>query len=180
MVKKLHEWWEKLLGAKSSKKFTIKAPFGDAISAMGDIFNTWKDILEQKKKKTFEVAKKGFKDVLDKMKSIWSKWKDILGMKGKKTFTVERKGDSVPGGKGHRIGLREVPYDGYQAILHKGEAVMTAAEVNKMKRQGGDTYNNGDLTVNVYGSAGMSVDELATAVEKKIINVQKRRTAAWA
>lgn len=38
----------------------------------------------------------------------------------------------------------------------------------------------GAVVVNVYGSANMSVDELAAAVERKIIQMQKRRTSAWA
>lgn len=42
--------------------------------------------------------------------------------------------------------------------------------------------NNGvaPIVVNVYGSDNMSVNELAAAVEQKIIQMQKRRTQAWA
>ena len=40
---------------------------------------------------------------------------------------------------------------------------------------GGDT-----ITVNVYGSDNMSVDDLASAVERRLITMQKRRTQAWA
>ena len=40
--------------------------------------------------------------------------------------------------------------------------------------------NGSPITVNVYGSDGMSVNELASAVERKLINAQKRRTQAWA
>ena len=36
------------------------------------------------------------------------------------------------------------------------------------------------IVVNVYGSDHMSVDELANAVEQKLIQMQKRRQAAWA
>lgn len=39
---------------------------------------------------------------------------------------------------------------------------------------------SGSITVNVYGSEGMSVTELANAVERKLIQAQKRRTEAWA
>ena len=38
----------------------------------------------------------------------------------------------------------------------------------------------GNITVNVYGSDGMSVTELANAVERKLIQTQKRRSEAWA
>lgn len=40
--------------------------------------------------------------------------------------------------------------------------------------------NSGDIIVNVYGSDNMSVNDLANAVEQKLINMQKRRTQAWA
>jgi len=38
----------------------------------------------------------------------------------------------------------------------------------------------GDMIVNVYGSDNMSVNDLAAAVEQRIIQMQKRRTQAWA
>ena len=41
------------------------------------------------------------------------------------------------------------------------------------------TQPSGDVTINVYGSPGMDVNALAAAVEKRIIEVQKRRSAAW-
>ena len=41
--------------------------------------------------------------------------------------------------------------------------------------------NGGEgITVNVYGSDNMSVSELASAVEQRLIQAQKRRTQAWA
>lgn len=39
--------------------------------------------------------------------------------------------------------------------------------------------NGGDITINVYGTQGMSVAELAEAVEKRLIEAQKRRRLAW-
>ena len=38
---------------------------------------------------------------------------------------------------------------------------------------------SGAVVVNVYGSDNMSVDELAAAVEQKLIQMQRRRTLAW-
>ena len=38
----------------------------------------------------------------------------------------------------------------------------------------------GDIIMNVYGSDNMSVNDLANAVEQKLIQAQKRRTQAWA
>jgi len=37
----------------------------------------------------------------------------------------------------------------------------------------------GGIVINVYGSANMSVNELAAAVEQKLIQAQKRRSLAW-
>ena len=171
--------WKKLFGQKAKKNFTGEAPFSGAIKSMKDVFGKWKDILGQKAKKTYTILKSGFDGALDKMKSIWSKWKDILNQKSSKHFSITSSG-KVPSTPGHRIGLREVPYDGYEAILHKGEAVMTAAEVNKLKKQGDTTVNGGNMTVNVYGTDNMNVNELAAAVERRIINMQQRSTPAWA
>ena len=42
-----------------------------------------------------------------------------------------------------------------------------------------DGTNAAPIVVNVYGSDNMSVNELAAAVEQRIIQMQKRRTLAW-
>ena len=132
----------------------------------------------------YSVGKAIIQSLLSGFKAVWGSvvsWVDgkISGLKSK--FNAAKNIFKIGGGgTGHRIGLREVPYDGYEAILHKGEAVMTAAEVNKLKKGDTVTNNAGNLTVNVYGSNNMSVNELAAAVERRIVNLQKRRTEAWA
>ena len=42
-----------------------------------------------------------------------------------------------------------------------------------------EASNGGAIVVNVYGSDNMSVNELAAAVEQRIIQMQKRRSIAW-
>lgn len=171
--------WQTLMGQKKEKKFSVSAPFSAAISTILDVYNKWKDVLGQAASKTYSVFKNGFSGVLDSMKSVYNKWKDILAQKASKIFNIETHG-SVP--TGHRIGVREIPYDGYVATLHKGETVLTAAEANRYKEllnAGTKTYNGGNMTVNVYGSDNMSVTELAAAVEKRLVNMQKRRAFAW-
>ena len=42
------------------------------------------------------------------------------------------------------------------------------------------TGGGGDITINVYGSDNMSVSELASEVERRLIQAQKRRSQAWA
>lgn len=38
---------------------------------------------------------------------------------------------------------------------------------------------SGDINVNVYGAPGMDINQLADAVQQRIIQLQKRRSAAW-
>ncbi|MGG4344352.1 phage tail tape measure protein [Paenibacillus lautus] len=69
--------------------------------------------------------------------------------------------DSVTGVfKGHNGGLDRVPYNGYTASLHAGEAVLTREEA---KRYRGESGANGggssSVTVNIYG--GLTVREEA-------------------
>ena len=176
--------WQTLMGRKSTKSFSVRAPFTSAINMIKNVYNKWKDVLGQTASKTYSAITSGFSSAIDKMKSLWSRWRDILNQSSTKTFTTNYNTNGTPprGGGGQRIGLREVPYDGYQATLHKGETVLTAAETNRYKEllnAPSKGVNGGDLTVNVYGSDNMSVSELAAAVERKIIQMQKRRTLSW-
>ncbi|HZJ99935.1 MAG TPA: hypothetical protein VFC79_08015, partial [Tissierellaceae bacterium] len=58
------------------------------------------------------------------------------------------KSESIMKGKGHKTGLSNVPYDGYKAILHKNERVLTAQE-NKEYNKGktGVSINNLNITI---------------------------------
>ena len=171
--------WKKLTGQKGSKKFSVSTPFSGAIQSIKDTYNKWKDVLGQKASKTFSIVKEGFSSALESMKSVLSRWKDILAQKATKTFNIKSSGN-VPG---HRIGIREIPYDGYTAELHKGETVLTAAETNRYKEllNAGEkrSVTGGNITLNVYGSDNMSVQDLAAAVERRLIQAQKKRRLAW-
>ena len=58
---------------------------------------------------------------------------------------------SVSGGKprGHAIGLDFVPYNGYLAALHRGEAILTSYEADQWRRGRSDGENKG-TTINQY------------------------------
>ena len=54
------------------------------------------------------------------------------------------------------------------------------AQMDKMAdRMAGEKTNVAPMVINVYGAAGQSVNELAAAVEQRIIEAQKRRRLAW-
>lgn len=56
------------------------------------------------------------------------------------------------GGWGHYNGLNNVPYDGYQAVLHKGERVLTAEENKNYKETLNEkVVNNATIIVEIGG-----------------------------
>lgn len=59
----------------------------------------------------------------------------------------------------HRTGLREVPFDGYRAILHKGERVLTQPEADRYRR--GETVAKTE-NFNVYIGTVENKDERTT------------------
>ena len=65
----------------------------------------------------------------------------------------------------HRTGLREVPYDGYIAELHKGEMVLTAAEANQYQKASGSTTVS-NITVNNYSPKALTEAETARQFRK--------------
>ena len=50
---------------------------------------------------------------------------------------------------------------------------------DRMDKIAENAKGGGNVTVNVYASPGMNVNELAAEVERRIINTQKRRNLAW-
>ena len=75
----------------------------------------------------------------------------------------------TPGWGGHANGLPFVPHDGYLAILHQGERVLTARE-NRTYTFNNNTYFGG---VNLHN--GMEVDALTDSIARQ----QARQAAAY-
>jgi hypothetical protein len=61
----------------------------------------------------------------------------------------------------HANGLPFVPYDGYLAMLHRGERVMTASQ-NKSY-----TYNNNNYFGNVNLNNGLEIDALCDSIDRR-------------
>lgn len=82
----------------------------------------------------FSAGANAIKSLLRGLKSVWT---SITTWVSDKVNWIKEKfagaKADAKSGTGHRIGLAEVPYDGYQAILHRGETVLTAAETNKIE-----------------------------------------------
>lgn len=90
-------------------------------------------------KNGFNSAISGVKAFASSIGSIISKISSAYTWASKlwsKLTGADEKATSVKA-KGHRVGISEVPYDNYLAVLHKGEAVLTASETNQMANGGG-------------------------------------------
>lgn len=102
---------------------------------------------------------------------------------------VNASGTVAPSGTGeapadgsHAMGLDYVPFDGYRAIVHKGEAILTTEEAREWRSNQAAQQSfgvteaapqtQGNITVSgntfIVRDDGMSLDELALAIAQKI------------
>lgn len=95
----------------------------------------WQNLVAKLKKGVNAVVNSGpvqtAVNVVKKLIDWWDKLKKKLSKAI--TATVNTTGNAGKGTVGHRIGLQEVPFDNYPAMLHRGEAILTATEVNQYK-----------------------------------------------
>ena len=120
----------------------------------------------------YNAGKEIFTSVWNGLKSVWDSicnWvsEKVNWLVDKLAFW--RSGQAEMDGS-HRTGLREVPYDGYIAELHKGEMVLTAYEAKQYQKQGsfasGGTQSNTNITVNNYSPKALNEAESARQFKK--------------
>lgn len=109
-------------------------------------------------KALFTAGKEAFEALLDGIKETWQKIEKWVSSKVEwladklkfwENSSSKMESDNLSGKASnnntiyrHASGLAYVPYDGYKAELHKGEAVLTAQEVKRGKiNTGGNTFN---------------------------------------
>ena len=95
-----------------------------------------------------DVGKQVVNNLLSGIQSKWNSLKSWVSSAWagiKKLFTVSNSDVQMPTGGGvgggHAIGLDYVPYNGYQALLHRGEAVLTAREADQWRRGSASGYD---------------------------------------
>lgn len=103
------------------------------------IVNIWNQIKKKVAEKLNPVINSGpIQTLVSWVKSAISWWNDLkekLRHPIQAIINTSKRGSDNPGGTVQkRVGLREVPYDGYLASLHKGEAILTAAEANQYNK----------------------------------------------
>ena len=163
LLAKVTEVWTNIKTAVFNKIEEIKAAINDNLSyfknAGKNLFNALWDGL----KEVWNNLKSWVSDKVDWIKDKLSVWKKAK--------------DKMSGSDGsHRTGLQEVPFDGYRAILHKGEMVLTQPEAERYKKgnEGNRTEN-----FNVYIGTVENKDERTTEdFMREMEFYRKRRVSA--
>ena len=95
------------------------------------------------------------------------------------TGTTNTGGGGTDGNKS--VGMSYVPFDGYVATLHKGEAVLTAAQASTYRMGGGTSVSGIDYTALASAMAGMTMTmdsrTVGRIVEKSVSQAQGARVA---
>ena len=102
--------------------------------------------------------------------------------------------NKIPGVNIGKIGRLSLPRLAEGGVLNGAQTVIAGeagpeaiipldklfAQMDRMAdKMAGENNNASPMVINVYGAAGQSVNELAAAVEARIIEAQKRRRLAW-
>lgn len=150
--------WDTIAGIFSVVASVFQGDFQGAWDAIKGIIDTWAGYFGQiwdDIKAVFDTALDLGKDIVDKIwqgvQSGWSSFKDWVAgaWEGiKSLFTIDIKWP-FGGGHGHAIGLDYVPSNNYQAVLHRGEAVLTAHEAEEWRRGGSGRASSQPIQVNV-------------------------------
>lgn len=165
---------EELLAKVTEVWTNIKTAVFNKIEEIKDAINDKLSYFKNAGKNLFNALWDGLKEVWNNLKSWVSDKVDWI----KDKLSVWKKAkDKMSGSDGsHRTGLQEVPFDGYRAILHKGERVLTQPEAERYKKgnEGNRTEN-----FNVYIGTVENKDERTTEdFMREMEFYRKRRVSA--
>lgn len=131
-----------------------------------------------------KAAGSAIADVLKNLaKQAWQGVKNFLGIGSPSKVFADQVGRWIPAGIAAGIEANSGVVTNALSDLSKA-TVQQDVMLNASLRRADTATANGSvpgegITINVYGSNGMSVDALAEAVQRKIIEAQNRRRLAW-
>ena len=139
----------------------MKAEVYDAAKIAGK--KTGQGIVDGLNAKSSEINKT-LKSISDKISSYMANISSSLSSAKSSANEIKKLGSLSNGtASSHRQGLTYVPYDGYNAILHEGERVLTKEEARTMNRGTGDTF--------IFNSP-KAIDEREAARQMKLAKKQ--------
>lgn len=106
------------------------------------------------------------KEQREALKNMTLDWDDIPNIK-KNNGNIKSQYAKPPKGKSHASGLERVPYNGYQATLHKDEKVLTPEEA-KAQRNGASGITIAKLADQIVVREDADIDKIAEALYTKI------------
>lgn len=131
--------------------------YGKAIEAINDLIRKLINKIKGKVSQFKSAGKEIFNGLWNGIKSVWTSISNWVSSKvdwlaDKLAFWRKSNSEMSKDGS-HRTGLKEVPYDGYLAELHRGEMVLTAAEANRYQKSlAAAETNSTKYEVNFNGS----------------------------
>lgn len=196
----LYKHWD-TIKAKAKQLWTnIKTTFNNIKSSIVTTFNNikstltsvWNSILNTARSKfdavknaitkPIQVARETIKSAMDRIRSILSGKLSLPHIK-LPHFSISGKFSLNPPTVPHLNvnwyktgGIFDSP-----SVIGVGEAGSEAViPLDKLwSKMDAIAAGTGGVTINVYGTAGMDVNQLAAAVEQRLVRLQKQREAAW-
>lgn len=176
----LYKNWDKIKEYAGIVKDWIVEKWTALKDALGAIASRIVENLTAPIRGAFELIK----TIIDKIKGLFAKFDIQLPHIKMPHFSITPKGWSFGDllkGQIPKLGIDWYKTGGIfnsPSVIGVGEAGPEAViPIEKLRDLLGGV---GGVTVNVYASDGMSVDELALKVQEKIITMQNRRRQAWA
>ncbi|QGF21720.1 putative tail tape measure protein [Bacillus phage vB_BcM_Sam46] len=121
---------------------TIKEKFDSILSTAKDIWNGVKTTISDAMNSAKDAVSNFFEPLfgwIDKAKGLWSGFTSAISNFKMPSFSFPSLPSWMPGGGAdgsHKTGLSRVPFDGYKAVLHKDEAVLTAKQSDALRAAG--------------------------------------------
>ena len=164
---------------------SMKESVKSKIEALKDSVKAKFDAIKEKMLSPINTAKEKIKSAIDTIKSIISGAKLSLPHFKLPHFKID--GGELPWGIGGAGKAPSISVEWYKeggifnrpSLIGVGEAGAEAVlPIEKLKDWMQEM--NGGITINVYASEGMNVNELAIEIERRLAMMQKRRAGAWA
>lgn len=150
------------------------------VSTIGNIFQSIINLIFAKYNDMYNAGRSIFQGLFDGIAGVWNSiynWvvEKVNWLSDKLSFWNSSQSKMRANGS-HATGLEYVPFDGYRAILHKGERVLTAEQAKEA-----DKGQNGGNTRVVKVEIGQfinqtekDIDELAELIDEKLEERRER------